>query len=242
MAAPPERTLADARAWVTQGTALVERALAQVSDAGLAEPTELAGWTRAHLVAHLAANAEALLNLVHWARTGVPTPMYSSPEQRHRDIEAGSRRPAGELRAWLTDSAARLDAGFAGLTDEQWAAPVVTAQGRTVPASETPWMRTREVAVHAVDLAAGVSFANLPTTLLAALLTDVAAKRSAAADGAALSVRPGDHPGSWSVAGAGDPVEVTGSLAGLAAYLCGRAADDVCRRDGTPPPSLPRWL
>ena len=32
------------------------------------------------------------------------------------------------------------------------AAEVVTAQGRTVPATEIPWLRAREVYVHVVDL------------------------------------------------------------------------------------------
>lgn len=38
------------------------------------------------------------------------------------------------------------------LPDANWTHEVRTAQGRTVPASETVWMRTREVWVHAVDL------------------------------------------------------------------------------------------
>ena len=51
-------------------------------------PTALPGWTRKHLVAHLAGNAEALLRLLHWAGTGERTPMYTSPEQRNADIES----------------------------------------------------------------------------------------------------------------------------------------------------------
>jgi maleylpyruvate isomerase len=54
-----------------------------------------------------------------------------------------------------------------------WAAPVRTAQGRTVPASETVWMRTREVWIHAVDLDNGAQFSDFPDVVLESLLADI---------------------------------------------------------------------
>ncbi len=63
------------------------------------------------------------------------------------------------------------------LTAEQWAHEVVTAQGRTVPATETAWLRAREVCVHTVDLARGIGFGDLPADLLTALVDDITAKR-----------------------------------------------------------------
>lgn len=240
--APPGRRLAVCRAWMGEGTATFRRVVRGLGDADFAAPSALAGWTRAHLVAHVAANADALGNLVTWARTGIPTPMYSSAGQRDHDIEAGSTRAPGDLVTWLEQSAAHLDTALAGLTDDQWQAQVVTAQGRTVAATEIPWLRARELLVHAVDLGVDVGFADLPADFLAALVTDIAGKRSAAADGAALVVAPDDQPYRWDVAGAGDPATVTGPLAALAAYLAGRAQTRVCRADGTPAPDLPRWL
>jgi maleylpyruvate isomerase len=103
--------------------------------------------------------------------------MYSSPEQRAADIETGSTRPGDELRRWFDASAARLSAAMNALTTDQWSAEVVTAQGRTVPARETPWMRAREVLVHAVDLGTGTTFADLPSHFLQALVDDVTAQR-----------------------------------------------------------------
>src|SRR5262245_10304249 len=72
------------------------------SIAGLTEPQAreaslLPGWSRGHVLTHIARNADALTNLVTWARTGVETPMYSSRDQRAADIEAGSGRPAVQL-------------------------------------------------------------------------------------------------------------------------------------------------
>jgi maleylpyruvate isomerase len=64
---------------------------------------------------------------------------------------------------------------------------VVTAQGRTVPATEIPWMRAREVCVHAVDLGAGITFGDLPADFTAALLADVVRKRAGAGEGPELA-------------------------------------------------------
>ncbi|WP_129842884.1 maleylpyruvate isomerase family mycothiol-dependent enzyme [Streptomyces sp. RFCAC02] len=171
------RTPALARAWVRAGTERVLAAVAGLDEAGLSAGTVLPGWTRAHLAAHIAANADALGNLVRWAATGVRTPMYASPGERAAGIDRGPALSAAELRAWLTDSAHRLAAGLDGLTDEQWRHEVVTAQGRTVPATELPWMRAREVCVHAVDLGAGTAFADLPDGFLTALVDEVREKR-----------------------------------------------------------------
>ncbi|WP_409180447.1 maleylpyruvate isomerase family mycothiol-dependent enzyme [Amycolatopsis sp. VS8301801F10] len=161
-----------ARDWAAFGTELF---LAHAKE--LSGPSALPGWTRKHLAAHVAANADALGNLVHWARTGERTPMYTSPEQRNADIEAGSQLPEAQLTSWLQDSARSLESAMASLTPQQWQAEVVTAQGRTVPAAEIPWLRAREVCVHAVDLGAGLTFADLPEAFLSALVAEIQAKR-----------------------------------------------------------------
>lgn len=237
------RTLADALRWTAEGTDLVRRALTAsgTTDAGLEAASALPGWTRKHVLAHLAANADAIGNLVQWAATGERTPMYASPEQRNADIAAGALRPAGELVSWFDRSAAALEAGFSGLLEEAWRREVVTAQGRTVPASETPWMRAREVMVHAVDLDAGLTFADLPADFLTALGADIAAKR-AASGGPAVAVEAMDAPATWQLPGEGSAVRVTGPIAQVVAYLAGRPHVDVTATDGSPAPILPPWL
>ena len=46
-------------------------------------------------------------------------------------------------------------------------------QGRTIPATDVPWMRAKEVWVHGVDLRAGLAFDDLPADFCAALVDDV---------------------------------------------------------------------
>jgi maleylpyruvate isomerase len=214
------RSHEDALHWVDLGTKLCRSATEGLIEASAAEPSLLPGWTRKHLLAHLAANADAVGRLVHWATTGERTPMYSSPDQRATDIEQGVQQSLVSLLAWFDRSAATLATDMAALDSEQWAAEVVTAQGRTVPATETPWMRSRELMVHAVDLDAGVTFDDLPSAFLEALVEDVLTKR-------------------------GREVAVTGSPAGRAAYLTGRADGEtsgVRTPAGDPAPELPPWL
>ncbi|WP_320774573.1 maleylpyruvate isomerase family mycothiol-dependent enzyme [Streptomyces sp. CRN 30] len=239
MTATPSRTFEEARDWARLGTALLIGA-ADADAAVLDAPSLLPGWTRGHVVAHVAANADALGNLVHWAATGEKTPMYASPEERAEGIARGAVLSAAELTAWLRESAAKLEAATAALDAGAWAAEVVTAQGRTVPATELPWMRSREVCVHAVDLGRGVSFADLPDRFLAALCDDVAARRAAAPGPAAVLV-PTDAEVRWELPGTGDPVEVTGPLHELTAYLTGRPAWPTTRY-GAPVPELGPWL
>ena len=61
-----------------------------LSDAQVREPSSLPGWTRGHVLTHIARNADGLGNLLIWARTGTETPMYPSARSRGDDIEAGA--------------------------------------------------------------------------------------------------------------------------------------------------------
>jgi maleylpyruvate isomerase len=173
-----------ARAWVDAGTELF---LEQLDSAELDEASALPGWTRRHLVAHVHFNALALTRLAAWAATGVENRMYASPDQRAAEIEDGARWDPGALRSSVRKSAGALADALDELSEEAWQAEVITAQGRTVPATEIPWMRAREVFVHALDLGTGLSFADLPDDFTAALLSDVVSRRVAAGEGPDLA-------------------------------------------------------
>ena len=179
--------MTDVRAWMDHGTKLFLTTVERLGDPELLVPTGLPGWTRRHVVAHVHYNAEALRRLVSWAATGVESAMYASPEQRAREIEEGARLPADRLRDLVARSAADLADDLDGLSADAWRAEVVTAQGRRIPATQIPWLRAREVAVHAVDLSAGIDFADLPADLVEALLVDAVTKRAGAGDGPGLA-------------------------------------------------------
>src|SRR5437763_14459256 len=89
--------------------AATERVLATataLSEAQAREPSLLPGWSRGHVLTHIARNADGMVNLLRWARTGTQTPMYASAASRAADIEAGPRAPAGALPPAARPSAA----------------------------------------------------------------------------------------------------------------------------------------
>ncbi|KUN29348.1 hypothetical protein AQJ23_00760 [Streptomyces antibioticus] len=231
--------------WVTKGTAAFETAVHWMTDVGFARPSALPGWSRAHLVAHVAHNADALVNLLNWARTSVETPMYASADQRAREIEEGARRHPGELRAELLAADGRLAAALAALPGECWDATVRTARGREVPASQVPWMRVREVWVHAVDLNVDATFDEIPHDVCAALIDDVAGSFRDRPDCPSTELRTEDGARTWLLgASAGvEPVVISGDLPSLAAYATGRPVPGPLHPAGPGSlPKLPAWL
>ena len=99
--------------------------------------------------------------LATWARPASRRPMYTGREQRAADIERSAALPGDTLRAQLADTAAALDRTD-GSTAAQWEAKVRSALGRAIPAAELPWMRIREVWLHAVDLNTGRAWTTSP--------------------------------------------------------------------------------
>lgn len=157
------------------GTAYFAQKLGDLSGSALSERSLLEGWSRKHIVAHVAYNAAALCRLLDWAATGHERPMYASPQQRSREIDEAATLSAGAVTNLLEHCVARLDSKWRGLPLSAWNAQVQTAQGRIVPAVETVWMRCREVWVHAVDLDNEAQFSDFPAPVLHSLLDDITA-------------------------------------------------------------------
>ena len=59
----------------------------------------LPGWTRAHLLTHVARAADSRTGMLRAARAGLAGEQYQSEEARAGAIEAGARRPAAVIRA-----------------------------------------------------------------------------------------------------------------------------------------------
>ncbi|GAA3691542.1 mycothiol-dependent maleylpyruvate isomerase NagL [Arthrobacter ginkgonis] len=233
---------------VRRGTAFFGRKLNELTDDQLREPSLLPGWSRAHAVAHIGYNARALTRLIEWANTGVETPMYSSPDARNQEIDAGATLPARALRHLHEHAAITLDVSWRDTPPDAWGQPVKTAQGRTVPAAETVWMRTREIWVHAVDLDNGARFSDIPDHVNERLLGDVAGTWKARGQDKGLVLKVAGAPNTtelntteWGDLDAVDPEVVSGSLPALTGWALGRSRDGITsshRED----PAAPRWL
>ncbi len=247
MSRPPHGELAQRLDWLAEGTARLDERLAALPDHALDDQCLLPGWTRRHLLAHVGFNARALLRLLHWASTGEETPMYADTTTRNREIAEGARLDPAALRDLVATSAEELRQAVDSLPEPAWSAQVVTAQGRRVPATEIPWMRCREVWVHAVDLNAGASFDGFPGPLLDALIDDITTTWQRKKQPPALLVAPTDRAGQWRVDIDGqEPATLTGTAADVVAALSGRGrpqpagVHETARDDAVP--TLGRWL
>jgi maleylpyruvate isomerase len=126
--------------------------IASLTDDELARPTRCDGWTRAHLIAHLARDADAMTNLVTWAVTGKETPAYESREKRDADIEATAKLSAAQLTAALEKADARLLEALRTLKGGVEVETVPTLFSDEVNVFSLPARRTTEVIVHHDDL------------------------------------------------------------------------------------------
>ena len=197
------------------------------------------------MLTHIARNADGMVNLLRWARTGTQTPMYASAESRAADIEAGAGRPAADLAADVRESAAALAAEAASVPDDAWTAQVRALHGPPFPALGVLERRLSEVEIHHVDMAAGYLPGDWPADFVSEALPRVAESFAgrddvppcvAWAEGAKDSFRLGPEQ-------AGPPaVIIHGQPADLLAWLLGRgdgARLTLVRGDALP--ELPPW-
>ena len=126
-----------------------------ITETDLRAPSLLPGWTRAHVLAHVARNADALRNLLVGVRTGQDRPAYASAEARDAGIEQGAGRPAKDLMADLADSAMAFRFVSRRLPDDGWRVPVRILDSAPFPAADLLTRRLVEVELHHCDLGAG---------------------------------------------------------------------------------------
>ncbi|RLK59335.1 maleylpyruvate isomerase [Actinokineospora cianjurensis] len=228
---------------VREAWAVLHRVVADLPDPAFREPSLLPGWSRAHVVSHLARNADALVNLLTWARTGVEHPAYTSRADRDADIEDGSTRVAQVIREDLYAACDRFHTAIARLGEGDWAAIVVHPSGRTLPAAEVPELALFEAWNHLVDLDAGTGYADIPAGHLDRLLDLAVRPYRAHTDGLPLRLvadLPDGRQRTWELAIAthSSSREVTGPAPAVLGWLAGRS--DGSGLTGTPP-ELGSW-
>ncbi len=213
----------------------------RLSEADVRGPSLLPGWTRAHVLTHVARNADALGVLAHNARTGDDGPMYpGAPHQRELDIEAGSGRGLGDLRLDLADSADRLMASFADFSEVARGREVAMRSGATAYGWEIPRIRVREVEIHHVDLDAGYTPDDWSPDFAARTLDQISPFFRDNRDCPVGVLAATDGDGRWEVASSGPTL--AGPRSALVGWLTGRTAGDGLVLD--PPgelPRAPRW-
>jgi maleylpyruvate isomerase len=219
--------------------------VAGLDDAAVRAPSLLPGWTRGHVLAHIARNADGYTNLLTWARTGVETPMYPSVEHRNAEIEKDAGRTLAEHAADIAAAADRFTAAMRAMTPAAMRNPVRHLNGRVLTPPLVIWGRLREIEVHHVDLAAGYGPGDWSEAFTLHLLREVAGESGAGWPPLRVSTDDLHFTAEIGTAetGAGSaPVEVRGPARALAAWLIGRSKGDALSRAGDGPlPAVPTW-
>jgi maleylpyruvate isomerase len=200
-------------------------AIGGLSDADVRAPSPLPGWTRGHVLTHLARNAEGGTRLLEWARTGVPGYEYESLTARAAAIEQGAGRLAAALVADVRSSADGFSAAADGMPAQAWQRTVRWTTGHQADAALIVPMRLGEVLVHHVDLDIGYRARDWPAAFVSDYLDRaVTALRGQAEWPGAVRMEATD---TGRVHEAGDMTSASPVIAGpeyaLLAWLLGRS-------------------
>ncbi|WP_331446040.1 maleylpyruvate isomerase family mycothiol-dependent enzyme [Streptomyces xanthochromogenes] len=217
---------------VREATERLLTAAAALDNASVAEPSRLPGWSRGHVLAHIARNADALVNVL------AGRPMYASAETRDADIDRDAPRALDVQLADVRDSAAGFQAE--GERPADWSRTVELRNGVTDSAARVPFRRLVEVELHHVDLGIGYELEDLPEDFVRRE-TDFLADRFAGHKDVPPIALSDDAGRTWTTGGGaeGGPVQVSGPAADLMGWLAGRRDGAALQATGGTLPALP---
>jgi maleylpyruvate isomerase len=216
---------------VRDATERLLTAVGKLDNASVTEPSRLPGWSRGHVLAHLARNADALVNVLEGR------PMYASADARDSDIERDAPRPLSVQLTDLRDSAARFQEAGARTVD--WSRTVELRNGVTDSASRVPFRRWIEVELHHVDLAIGYELEDLPEEFTRREIDFLADRFRGHPDVPAVLIEQDDHRHIPTGRDEAARITVTGSRADLLGWLAGRRDGSGLTAAGGPLPALP---
>ena len=140
-------------AGVRRSEAALEEALRGISDDDVAQPSLLPGWTRGHVLTHIARNADGATRMLLAAAQGVVGEQYpGGMDKRNADIDAGSGRPATEIVDDIVGTAQRLDTAIDAMPADAWDREVRFLRAGIQPAWRCVFTRWREIEIHWSDL------------------------------------------------------------------------------------------
>jgi maleylpyruvate isomerase len=236
----PSEFLCDA---VASATTSLLTSVDGLDPAAVADATELPGWTRGHVLTHIARNADALLRMLIGALGETSLPMYPSMDARNADIETGARRPPEVVFEDVHITAETLGVAIGEVPPAVWSSVVVLQppHGRIdAPVAEILEMRLREVEIHHVDLGVGHDFSSTPAALLDHLIAS-AAERFGGRLVAPLALHVADTGARYTIIGtdtSATPIDVELPAAVMYRQLTGRLLPD---DEPGALPGLPPW-
>lgn len=225
-------------ALITSADQALIRTVDGLADPAYAEPSLLPDWTRAHVLAHLALNAEGLARVLTGAHVGEPQTMYDSPEARNDDIAELAGAAPAELRERVLAGTTTFARAVGAMHDHDWDARFErTPGGESFAVTNVPLMRVREVEIHHADLDAGYVAADW-SPAFATLLIESMTKRPYPA---AFTAEATDLGRTWRYGEGDGGTVVTGSSTALGWWLTGRGSGEDLTTDADTLPRIEAW-
>ena len=127
--------------------------LVGLSDEDVLAATELPGWTRGHVLAHVSHVSNAVARQVEYALNGELIDFYDGGQGgRTQAIEMSAGQSAKEHSAKISAGFTRALSALEGLNDAQWGLPISYRNGVVRDGALAYW---RELVIHLADLQVG---------------------------------------------------------------------------------------
>ncbi|MEU4604295.1 maleylpyruvate isomerase family mycothiol-dependent enzyme [Kribbella sp. NPDC023972] len=205
----------DIRPEVKAAAQRVNDTVATADEAVVRAPSGLPGWSRGHVITHIANFSEAMTRQVEEALQGRVIEVYDGGRPaRDAAIEAGAGRPAAELVDHLREATTALTTAWDKVGPGDWDRPILHRNSNLAAGIYATW---RELAVHTVDLALEPTADSWSREFCLHLLDFL---RPRTPEGIHLILQADDGT-TWEN-GTGDDVVVTGKLTDLTAWYAGR--------------------
>jgi maleylpyruvate isomerase len=236
----PEKLLEELR-----GAAdVVAATTAKLTEQDIEAPSELPGWTRGHVLAHLAGISNAMARQVEFAARGETIELYDGGyEGRTRAIESAAGHTLAQHRTDLDAALERALDAFAGLAASAgpagWRQPISYRGGVVFDGGMALW---RELIIHATDLGTGRGPETWSRPFCEQLFDFLAAR---VPGGNRYVLQPLGLP-PVTIGSGGTATVISGMLTDIAAWLAGRTPTlgslrATAAADGVDLPELLPW-
>lgn len=238
----PEMLLAE----LHKNADVVASTAAKLTDADVTSPSELPGWTRGHVLAHITGIANAMARQLEFAARGGSVELYDGGyEGRTQAIEMAAGHSADEHRADLHAALERALRAFDALDGPDaanragWQIRIAYRGGVVLDGGLALW---RELVIHTSDLGTGRGPETWSRTFCEHLFDFMAARVPA---GQKFVLLPLGLP-PVAIGGGGRSTAINGMITDIAAWLAGREPSMGSLRasaaaDGVDLPELLPW-
>lgn len=209
---------------------LIRQIVGDADEEQLRAASALPGWTRAHVVAHIAGTTHAMARQLEYAQARQTIQIYDGGQDgRAADIERRASLAPVELRHELDAALSRLLTAVSAVdTADIWSVPITYRDGTAADGLNGIW---REWAIHVCDLDLGVTNDHWSRVFCVHLFDFLSARVPANVH---LVLAPDDDD-EVSIGGDGSEVRAGGRLADLAGWLTGRTPANPVRFEPAEP-------